>query len=101
MTLKQFYSDWNERVEDTVSEGKLLVFNVKQGWGPLCEFLGVPIPDTPFPRVNAREEMSLNREKLIKGYYEPTLKMAISKLKGWALVATGVASSAYLLSILL
>ena len=30
---------------------------VKQGWGPLCEFLDVPIPDCPFPRVNDTEEM--------------------------------------------
>jgi hypothetical protein len=28
------------------------VFNVKQGWQPLCDFLGVPVPDRPFPNVN-------------------------------------------------
>lgn len=33
--------------------GQLLVFNVKQGWEPLCAFLGVPVPKgKPFPRVN-------------------------------------------------
>ena len=25
---------------------------MKQGWRPLCEFLGVPEPDEPFPRLN-------------------------------------------------
>ncbi|CAK8694534.1 unnamed protein product [Clavelina lepadiformis] len=33
---------------------KLLVFNVNQGWEPLCKFLGKSIPDKPFPRVNVK-----------------------------------------------
>jgi hypothetical protein len=35
---------------------KLLVFEVSQGWAPLCEFLEVPIPDQPFPNVNDTKE---------------------------------------------
>ena len=35
---------------------KLLVFDAKQGWGPLCAFLGVPVPDAPFPSVNTTDE---------------------------------------------
>jgi hypothetical protein len=31
---------------------RLLVFDVAEGWGPLCAFLGVPVPDEPFPHVN-------------------------------------------------
>lgn len=26
--------------------------NVKDGWKPLCDFLGKPIPDEPFPHAN-------------------------------------------------
>lgn len=37
---------------------RLLVFDVKQGWEPLCAFLGVPVPDEPFPRVNERDELA-------------------------------------------
>jgi len=33
---------------------RLLVYRVGEGWEPLCEFLGVPIPDTPFPSENDR-----------------------------------------------
>ena len=29
-----------------------LVWNVKEGWAPLCEFLGKPIPDCPLPHDN-------------------------------------------------
>ncbi len=39
-------------VKRTVPEDKLLVYEVKQGWEPLCAFLGVPVPDVPFPRLN-------------------------------------------------
>jgi hypothetical protein len=28
------------------------VFDVRQGWAPLCRFLEAPIPDEPFPRLN-------------------------------------------------
>ncbi len=31
---------------------RVLVFEVAQGWEPLCAFLGVPVPDEPFPHVN-------------------------------------------------
>ena len=31
---------------------KLLVYSVKEGWGPLCEFLDIPVPDTEFPHKN-------------------------------------------------
>jgi Sulfotransferase domain len=37
-----------------VPADRLLVFDVREGWGPLCEFLGVPEPAEPFPRENDR-----------------------------------------------
>jgi hypothetical protein len=43
-------------VQDTIPADRLLVFDVREGWGPLCAFLGKPVPDVPFPRVNSREE---------------------------------------------
>ena len=34
---------------------RLLEFDVRQGWQPLCAFLDRPVPpDTPFPRLNDR-----------------------------------------------
>lgn len=43
-------------VKATIPPDQLLVFEVKEGWGPLCDFLGVPIPATDFPRTNDRTE---------------------------------------------
>jgi hypothetical protein len=41
-----------QEVRDTIDPARLLVFDVKEGWAPLCRFLAVPIPDEPFPRLN-------------------------------------------------
>lgn len=46
------FQRWNAEVQATVPADRLLVFDVKQGWAPLCEFLGVEVPDRPFPRSN-------------------------------------------------
>lgn len=43
-------------VKATIPADRLLVFDVKDGWAPLCAFLNVPVPDEPFPRVNSRDE---------------------------------------------
>jgi hypothetical protein len=47
----------NEEVKRRVPAEKLLVFEVKEGWGPLCEFLGAEVPDKPFPRLNDAAQM--------------------------------------------
>jgi hypothetical protein len=46
----------NEEVVRAVPAERLLVFQVSEGWAPLCKFLGVPVPDGPFPRVNDAAE---------------------------------------------
>ncbi|KAL5264551.1 hypothetical protein ACHWQZ_G005594 [Mnemiopsis leidyi] len=54
--LETLYTNWNAHVKDTVPEDKLLVYNVKEGWEPLCRFLEVPVPGVEFPRLNDRRE---------------------------------------------
>lgn len=46
----------NAQVIATIPPERLLVFEAAQGWEPLCAFLGLPVPDVPFPRTNSREE---------------------------------------------
>ncbi len=50
------YRDHIETVKRTIPPERLLVYEVGEGWGPLCKFLGVPVPAAPFPRTNSREE---------------------------------------------
>jgi len=46
------YNEFNRDVLETCPPEKLLVFEVSQGWKPLCAFLEVPVPNVPFPHVN-------------------------------------------------
>ena len=47
------FAQHNQAVRETIPPERLLVFEVKEGWEPLCAFLDVPVPeDDPFPRVN-------------------------------------------------
>lgn len=45
-----------EDVKSTIPAERLLVYEVAEGWEPLCAFLDVPVPDTPFPKVNTTED---------------------------------------------
>lgn len=45
----------NEEVKATVPAERLLVWNVTEGWEPLCDFLEVPVPSEPMPHANDRE----------------------------------------------
>ena len=47
-----FYNDWITEVKATIPPERLLIFNVNEGWNPLCEFLEKPIPNEPFPKEN-------------------------------------------------
>lgn len=46
----------NRRVREIVPADRLLVFDVAEGWAPLCAFLDLPVPGTPFPHHNVRNE---------------------------------------------
>lgn len=45
----------HDRVEALVPPERLLRFDVRDGWEPLCAFLGVPVPNQPFPWTNRRQ----------------------------------------------
>jgi hypothetical protein len=45
-----------EEVKRTIPPERLLVYEVAEGWEPLCRFLEVPMPDEPFPQVNSTDE---------------------------------------------
>jgi hypothetical protein len=45
-----------EQVQTAFTAGRLLTYRAADGWAPLCEFLGVPIPEQPFPHDNSSAE---------------------------------------------
>ena len=51
------YKRHNSEVRRQVPPERLLVYDVKEGWAPLGDFLGVEVPDQPFPHLNDTREM--------------------------------------------
>lgn len=80
---KAVFERHNALVKATIPADRLLVFEAKQGWEPLCAFLGVPVPEGPYPNVNDTAEFKR--------------RIGIMKALGWApwiLAGTAVAGIA-------
>jgi len=61
---------WNDHiaeVKSSVPADKLLVYDVRDGWGPICKFLGVEEPAEPLPHLNKKENFKEMLPKLMKG----------------------------------
>jgi hypothetical protein len=52
------FEEHNAAVMREIEAKRLLVFQVTDGWAPLCDFLGVDIPETPFPHTNDRDQFT-------------------------------------------
>ncbi|KAL8903472.1 MAG: hypothetical protein Q9207_003907 [Kuettlingeria erythrocarpa] len=54
-TCKTAYLDHYAKVRKVIPKDRLLEYEVKEGWGPLCTFLGIEAPEEEFPNVNDQE----------------------------------------------
>jgi hypothetical protein len=77
----------NEAVRRHVPPERLLVLDVREGWAPLCDFLGVEAPDEPFPRLNEASQM---RRRLLG-------LLALSATVPTLAVLTGLAALVFLI----
>ncbi|KJX95922.1 NAD dependent epimerase/dehydratase like protein [Zymoseptoria brevis] len=60
---RQAFLDHYAGVKSLVPPGRLLHYNIGDGWEPLCRFLDLPKPDCPFPHVNNSEQFVAGRAK--------------------------------------
>ncbi|HVX42346.1 MAG TPA: sulfotransferase [Mycobacteriales bacterium] len=67
----RIFREHGERVRRIVPADRLLVYRVQEGWAPLCRFLGVAVPDEPFPRVNVGPDLLENIRAAMRGAHEP------------------------------
>lgn len=81
---REAYRGHNELVKRIVPRERLLLFKLEEGWAPLCEFLGKPVPDVPFPRVNEAAALrELANRYIAEGYrrrFVSFMKRALSVL---------------------
>ena len=86
----KFYSDYNAEIQRIVPKENLLVMNVKEGWGPLCAFLGQEVPKWNFPKVNDMEVFARNASETGK-VFDKVVKMNATMMIGAiAAVAMGL-----------
>jgi len=60
-TAMAAYERHNAEVRATAPRDRLLEWNAREGWAPLCDALGLPVPEEPFPRINTTEEWAARR----------------------------------------
>jgi hypothetical protein len=65
--LVEVFNAHTEAVKSAIAAQRLLVFEAAQGWQPLCDFLDVPIPDTPYPRSNDAASTSAFIDEVLAG----------------------------------
>ena len=82
----------NEEVKAYVDADRLLVYEVSQGWEPLCAFLGVPVPQRPFPRVNDTQEFIRDNNARVRKAVYPVAAVSTAIV---ALLAIGIAAATY------
>lgn len=54
--MVEFFNRRTAQIIASIPAERLLVYQLSDGWDPLCEFLEVPVPDMEFPRINSRAE---------------------------------------------
>lgn len=68
------YERHNAEVRASVPPGKLVDWHPGDGWGPLCDALGVEVPGEPFPHLNKREDFpsvgDLNVSEIAEGFQQ-------------------------------
>jgi hypothetical protein len=65
--VEQVFNKHMEDVKSYVPAEKLLIYDVRDGWGPLCQFLGVPEPEEELPHLNKRENFKTMLKDLMRG----------------------------------
>lgn len=62
------YDRHHAQIQEMVPPGQLLIYNLGDGWEPLCEFLGKPVPEADYPWTNSTAEFKVKISKQILGF---------------------------------
>ena len=91
--MRDIYCQHYALVRRVTPKDRLLEFDLKDGWEPLCKFLGKQIPDVPFPRIN--DAVSLNEQ--FRQATKIGAKNIVKKYAPWILAVLAAGSAIWLL----
>ena len=77
--MVEFFNRRSEQIIAAIPAERLLVYQVSDGWEPLCEFLDVPVPVMEFPRINSRNETKEMLAHLMAASGDPLSADAMSE----------------------
>lgn len=106
--FERMYSDHNAWIQRLVPQNnRLLVYNVKAGWGPLCEFLERQVPSDEFPRVNDSSVYAKNfalsqdeaRKQIMKRTVKTLIAVLVVAIAVWASYFDGLRPLQYVISV--
>lgn len=91
---KERYKRHYAEIRAAVPPERLLNFELKEGWGPLCAFLGKEVPDRTFPRVNERQVHLKRVRDRQNRFFKTAVKVGLKKVLPWAfgLFSVGLAA---------
>lgn len=102
-----WFNNQYKEFRDRIPAERRMEFRVQDGWGPLCEYLEVPVPmikdeetgkmvEAPFPHVNDREAFEV-RAGLIKKQHMATAKQNMFAMLGRMAVTGAMGYAGYLM----
>ncbi len=65
--VKGIWNAHHDGVQNYVAPDQLLIYNLNQGWKPLCDFLGTKIPTDPIPHLNKKEDFNSMMQSMLSG----------------------------------
>jgi hypothetical protein len=86
--MTEYLRRHNAEVAQNIPKHRLLIYEIAEGWEPLCSFLGVPTPAAPFPFTNTRGEfpfemrlaMRRERPKETRNWRRPCRRFCLATL---------------------
>ncbi|KAM0338004.1 hypothetical protein ACHAPU_011467 [Fusarium lateritium] len=87
---RETYDRHHRVIKEMVPEGQILVYRLGEGWGPVCEFLGKPVPEQEFPRVNEAAELRRVIAEKIKRNIREAIVVALPSIGTAAAVGVGL-----------
>ena len=84
--LREGFIKHNEHVRVIVPKENLLVFEARDGWEPLCKFLGKPVPEGPYPRINeGSNAANIHKPLFLMAYIKFASKVIAVPVVAWGI----------------
>ena len=86
------YDEYFERIDNLVPSERKLVYQLGQGWEPLCEFLGKPVPEVDFPQINESKALKEHQRAAMERWLTASWKAA----RPWVIGLVGLGIAAFI-----